>query len=136
MSMLNNSICASKDKIHLINEQVVFAKGVDLYENEFFPKLKTILVANNYKFRLTDEKKSTKVVPQTLLSQVSYKNLPLVYCGKDEDDGRIYVGEKWGNTNVRKSEGSSTHDVTKKTALSEFAKKKYNSSLPIQPPKY
>ncbi|XP_035703598.1 uncharacterized protein LOC118434372 [Folsomia candida] len=133
MIMLQNSVCSDKDKVNLINQQIVFVKAVNVYENGFFPKLMDILEANKFRFRLTSENKSTTVVAESLLPKESFKNLPLVYQGKDED-GRIYIGEKWGNANIRASEGSTSHDILKKTALSEFPKENRTRLYQFQHP--
>lgn len=124
MTMIHNSVCENEDKIHLINEMIMFTKGVDEYETNFFPKLMAILEANGFKFQVTTEKKSTKFVPESLLSKVSYKNLPHVYLAKDEDDGRLYVGVRWGKGSRSKGEGSSSHKNNKKTALTNFPDEK------------
>ncbi|OXA55451.1 hypothetical protein Fcan01_09409 [Folsomia candida] len=120
MIMLYNSVCGDNNRVKLINQEITFRNN-DGCQKDFFEKLRRVFEINDFRFKVTGEKKSTTVLPKSLLPTISYPNLPSSYLARDTNTGEMYSGVKWSMVK-RTGDGSGGHSRAKKTGLSDFDK--------------
>lgn len=91
MTTWHNSVCNVKDRVKFINQEIYFRYG-DGFQKDFFVKLGQVFETNGFIFKITGDKKSTTVLPQSLNPSVSYDYLSSSYLARDNDTGEILWG--------------------------------------------
>lgn len=120
MTMMHNSVCHVEDRVKFINQEIIF-RNSDGFQKDFFEKLRKVLELNKFIFKITGEKKSTTILPQSLVPTVSYPKLPSSYLARDNNTGEIYSGLRYGMERGR-GVASIGHKRSKKTGLTGFDK--------------